>query len=173
MSWASSRIGTSPSIIVGPTVSTDRLPGLAADLLRRQVAVIVTIGGDPSALAAKHATATIPIVFIGGDPVKSGLVTNLRRPGGNITGASVFLDDVGPKRLELARELRPDAALIGMLVNPTLPTAEMQVADVQAAARSEGQKIEILNANSNREIEMAFARLARTRVDALLVATDP
>jgi putative ABC transport system substrate-binding protein len=151
----------------------DRLPGLAADLVRRQVAVVVTIGGDPSALAAKAAIATIPIVCIVSDPVRSGLVNNLHRPGGNLTGASPFLDDLGPKRLELVRELRPKAAMIAILVNPHLPTAEKELADIQAAARGVGQKIEILNASTNRDIEAAFARLAQTRADALLVTTDP
>jgi len=151
----------------------DRLPGLAADLVRRRVAVIVTMGGESSALAAKLATTTIPIVFISGDPVKSGLVTNLHRPEGNITGASVFLDDVGPKRLELVRELRPNVALIGMLVNPSNPTSETQAAELQLAARRLGQNVEILNASSNREIETAFVRLAQMRADALLVAVDP
>jgi putative ABC transport system substrate-binding protein len=113
----------------------DLLPGLAADLVRRQVAVVVTIGGDPSALAAKAATATIPIVCIVSDPVRSGLVNNLHRPGGNLTGASPFLDDLGPKRLELVRELRPKAEMIAILVNPNLPTAEKELADIQVAAR--------------------------------------
>ena len=149
----------------------DRLPGLAADLVRRQVSVIVTIGGDPSALAAKAATATIPIVFIGSDPVRSGLVANLHRPGGNITGASPFLDDLGPKRLELVRELRPNAAMVAMLVNPNLATVETD--DIQVAARNVGQQIKILKASSIRDIDTAFTRLAQTRADALLVATDP
>jgi putative tryptophan/tyrosine transport system substrate-binding protein len=142
-----------------------------SSLGRRQVAVIVTIGGDPSALAAKAATATIPIVVIASDPVRNGLVANLHRPGGNITGASPFVDDLGPKRLELVRELRPNAAMIAMLVNPNIATVEAD--DIQVAARNVGQKIDILNASSIRDIDAAFARLAQTRADALLVATDP
>jgi putative ABC transport system substrate-binding protein len=149
----------------------DRLAGLAADLVRRQVDVIITIGGDPPALAAKAATPTIPIVVIASDPVRNGLVANLHRPGGNITGASPFVDDLGPKRLELVRELRPNAAMIAMLVNPNIATVEAD--DIQVAARNVGQKIDILKASSIRDIDAAFARLAQTRADALLVATDP
>ena len=146
----------------------DRLSGLATDLVRRQVAVIVTMGGDPSAFAAKAATATIPIVSVVSDPVRSGLVANLNHPGSNITGASPFLDDLGPKRLELVRELRPQAGTVAILMNPTLPSAEREMADIQIAGLRLGQKIDVLNATSNREIEAAFARLAQTRPDALL-----
>jgi ABC-type uncharacterized transport system substrate-binding protein len=115
----------------------DRLTGLAADLVRQQVAVIVTIGGDTSALAAKAATATIPIVFAAGsDPTRSGLVTSLSRPGGNITGVSTFLVEMEPKRLELLRELRPHATTTAALVNPgAIPRAEIQLNDIQTAAR--------------------------------------
>ena len=105
--------------------------------MRRQVDVIITIGGDPPALAAKAATATIPIVVIASDPVRNALVANLHRPGGNITGASPFVDDLGPKRLELVRELRPNAAMIAMLVNPNIATVEAD--DIQVAARNVGQ----------------------------------
>jgi putative tryptophan/tyrosine transport system substrate-binding protein len=152
----------------------DRLAGLAADLVRRQVAVIVTMGGEPSALAAKAATATIPIVFVGStDPVRSGLVTSLHRPGGNITGASLFHAEIEPKRLGLLRELRPNATTIVVLVNPNGPYAETQVNDTRAAASSVGQEITILNASTIGEIDAAFARLAQMRADALFVATDP
>jgi putative tryptophan/tyrosine transport system substrate-binding protein len=152
----------------------DRLAGLATDLVRQQVAVIVAIGGDLSVLAAKAATATIPILFaIGSDPIRSGLVTSLHRPGGNITGVSTFLAEIEPKRLGLLRELRPHATTTAVLVNPeNIPRAEAQVGDLQTAARSVGQEINILNARTIRDIDAAFATLAQMRADALLVATD-
>jgi putative ABC transport system substrate-binding protein len=152
----------------------DRLAGLAADLVRQHVAVIVAIGGDPSALAAKAATATIPIVFVGAtDPVRSGVVTSLHRPGGNITGVSGFMTEMEPKRLELLRELRPHATTTAVLVNPNEPSIEIRVSDIQTAARSVGQEITILNASTIRDIDAAFAKLAQMRADALLVAGDP
>jgi putative ABC transport system substrate-binding protein len=152
----------------------DRLAALADALVHRQVAVMVAIGGEISALAAKTATASIPIVVaFGGDPVKSGLVPSLNRPGGNITGVSSFIFELEPKRLGLLRELRPDATTIAVLVNPNSPNGEMQANDIQAAARSAGQQIDILNASTIREIDAAFARLAQMRADALLVAADP
>ena len=152
----------------------DRLAGLAADLVRRQVAVIVTIGGDASALAAKAATATIPIVFASStDPIRVGLVTSLHRPGGNITGTTNFMAEVEPKRLGLLRELRPHATTTAVLVNPgNIPHTEIQVSDIQTAARSVGQEITILNARTIRDIDAAFARLVQMRADALLVVTD-
>jgi putative tryptophan/tyrosine transport system substrate-binding protein len=147
---------------------------LAADLARQQVAVIITLGGDASALAAKAGTATTPIVFAtGSDPVRTGLVSNLHRPGGNITGVSTFLAETEPKRLELLRELRPHATAMAVLVNPgAIPRAEFQLSDIQAAARSVGQDINILNASTIRDIDAAFAKLVQMRADALLVATD-
>jgi putative ABC transport system substrate-binding protein len=152
----------------------DRLASLAADLVRQRVAVIVAIGGDQPALAAKAATATIPIGFVSGaDPIQGGLVTSLNRPGGNVTGVASFIAQMEAKRLELLRELRPDATVIAVLVNPGLPQAEIQVSDVQTAARSVGQDIMILNARSIREINAAFATLAKIRAEALLVTTDP
>src|SRR5215813_6798768 len=152
----------------------DRLAALAADLVHRHVAVIVALGGETSALAAKKATASIPIVFTAGsDPVRGGLVPSLNRPGGNITGVSSFIFDLEPKRLGLMRELRPNAPTIAVLVNPNSPNAEMQVNDVQVAARSVGQQVDILNASTIREIDAAFVRLGQMRVDALLVAADP
>ena len=151
----------------------DRLPALVADLVQRQVAVIVTIGGNPSALTAKAATATIPIVFMtGSDPVRSGLVSSLHRPGGNVTGVGALLEELEPKRLELLRELRPNANTIAVLVNPKYPDAESQVNDIQSAARGVGQEIVVLNASTVRDIDAAFATLAQMRADALLVATD-
>jgi putative ABC transport system substrate-binding protein len=152
----------------------DRLAALAADLVRRQVAVIVTIGGDPSARAAKAATATIPIVFvIGSDPIRSGLVSSLNHPGGNITGVSALLEETEAKRLGLLRELRANTARIAVLVNPRNPSAETQISDVQEAARSVGHEIDILHASTIGDINAAFARVAEARSDALLVATDP
>src|SRR5262249_6105452 len=139
-----------------------------------QVAVIVTLGGDASALAAKAGTATIPIVFAtGSDPVRTGLVNNLHRPGGNITGVSTLLAETEAKRLELLRELRPHATT-AVLVNPgAMPRAEFQLNDIQAAARSVGQDINIiLNASTIRDIDTAFAKLVQMRADPLLVATD-
>jgi ABC-type uncharacterized transport system substrate-binding protein len=152
----------------------DRLAALAADLVRRQVAVIVAPGGEISAHAAKTATVSIPIVFlVGSDPVRSGLVPSLNRPGGNITGVSSVIFDLEPKRLGLMRELRPNATTIAVLVNPNSPNAEIQVNDIQIAARNVGQQVDFLNASTIREIDAAFARLAQMRVDALLVAADP
>ena len=152
----------------------DRLAALAADLVHRQVAVIVALGGETSALAAKTATASIPIVFlVGSDPIRSGLVPSLNRPGGNITGVSSLIFDLEPKRLGLMRELRPNATTIAVLVNPNSPNAEIQVNDIQIAARSVGLQVDILNASAIREIDAAFTRLAQMRADALLVAADP
>jgi putative ABC transport system substrate-binding protein len=152
----------------------DRLASLAADLVRQQVAVIVAIGGDRPAVAAKAATATIPIVFVSGaDPIQSGLVTSLNRPGGNITGVASFIAQIEAKRLELLRQLRPHTTSMAVLVNPSIPQAEIQVRDVQAAARSVGQEITIIKARSISEINAAFATLAQMRAEALLVTTDP
>jgi putative ABC transport system substrate-binding protein len=152
----------------------DRLAALAADLVRRQVAVIVTMGGEVSALAAKAASATIPIVFAAGaDPVRSGLVTSVHRPGGNITGVSTLIFELEPKRLGLMRELRTNATTIAVLVDPNSPNAEMQVNDIQAAARGVGGEITILNASTIRDIDAAFVRLVEMRADALLVVANP
>jgi putative tryptophan/tyrosine transport system substrate-binding protein len=152
----------------------DRLPALAADLVRRQVAVIITMGGETSALAAKAATTTVPIVSIlGTDGVQAGLVVSVSRPGGNLTGVSSSLVELEPKRLGLVRELLPDASTIALLVNPNEPYAEIQVNTVQAAARAIGQKMTILKASTVRDIDAAFASLAEMRADALLIATDP
>jgi putative tryptophan/tyrosine transport system substrate-binding protein len=152
----------------------DRLAGLAADLARRQVAVIVAFGGEASAIAAKAASATIPIVFAGGtDPIKSGLVSSLQHPGGNITGVSGLIFELEPKRLGLLGELRPHATTIAVLVNPNYLYAENQVNDVQSAARSIGQEITILNASTIRDLDAAFERLIQMRADALLVTADP
>jgi putative tryptophan/tyrosine transport system substrate-binding protein len=150
-----------------------RLAALAADLVRRKVAVIVTIGGDVAALAAKAATATLPVVFnTAADPVRSGLVTSLNRPGGNLTGVSGFLVEMEPKRLGLLRELRPDATTIGILVNPNDAYIDTQTNDIRAAAASIGWEIAVLKASTIAEIDAAFAALRQMRADALSVATD-
>ncbi|MGA7186804.1 MAG: ABC transporter substrate-binding protein, partial [Pseudolabrys sp.] len=151
----------------------NRLAALAADLVRRKVAVIVTIGGDVAALAAKAATATLPVIFtVATDPVRSGLVSNLHRPGGNLTGNSGFQAELEPKRLGLLRELRPDATTIGVLVNPKVAYIDAQLNDIRSAAADIGREIVILNASTIAEIDAAFATLRQMRVDALSVAID-
>jgi putative ABC transport system substrate-binding protein len=143
----------------------DRLPVLAADLVRRHVAVIVATGGDASGRAAKAATATIPIVFTSGaDPVREGLVASFNRPGGNATGVNVLLTAMEGKRLALLREMVPTAALIAVLLNPAAATFDSQVNDVQAAAHSVGQQLRILHASNDGEIDAAFAAAAELRV---------
>ena len=150
----------------------DRLPALAADLVRRQVAVIAATGGEPSPQVVKAATQTIPIVFMAnGDPVEAGLVASLNRPGGNLTGVTIFGMMAAGKRLELLRQLMPKAGMIGYLMNPNNPNRELD--NVQAAARSLGQQILVLNADGGPEIDTAFATIAQQRVAALLVASDP
>jgi putative ABC transport system substrate-binding protein len=153
----------------------DRLAGLAADLVRQRVAVIITMGGELSGLAAKAATSTIPIVFAAGaDPIRTGLAASLHRPGGNVTGVATYVAEMEPKRLGLLRDLRPHATTIAVLVNPRyISQAESQVSDIQTAAQSIGQEINILNARTIRDIDAAFATLGQMRADALLVATDP
>jgi putative tryptophan/tyrosine transport system substrate-binding protein len=150
----------------------DRLPEMAAELVRRRVAVIVA-GPIPAALAAKAVTATIPIVFfVAGDPVKLGLVANLARPGGNATGFNNFVAELGAKHLGLLRELLPTATRIGLLVNPTNPIVEDVTKDVTAAALAAGVQIDVVRASSSSEIETAFATLVRNRADALVVGSD-
>jgi len=152
----------------------DRLPALAAELVRRQVAVIAATGGTLSALAAKAATTTIPIVFsVPDDPVRLGLVANLARPGGNATGINFFAGELVAKRLELLRELVPSATRAAVLVNPdNAPNTEITLRDVQPAARAMGLQIQIFNANTSREIDSAFASFMRERPDALFVGND-
>jgi ABC-type uncharacterized transport system substrate-binding protein len=152
----------------------DRLPELAADLVRRRVAVIATTGGPPSTFAAKAATTTIPIVFaINEDPVRLGLVASLARPGGNLTGVNFFSAELVAKRLELLHELVPRAARVAVLVNPTsATTTATTLRDVEAAAPVLGLQLKILNASTSGEINAAFAELARDRADALFVAGD-
>jgi len=152
----------------------NRLAAFAADFVGRKVAVIVTIGGDVAALAAKAATATLPVVFtVATDPVRSGLVSSLHRPGGNLTGHSGFLTEVQPKRLGLLRELRPDATSIGVLVNPNVAYIDAQLNDIRSSAASIGREIVILNASTIAEIDAAFATLRQMRTDVLSVAVDP
>jgi putative ABC transport system substrate-binding protein len=154
--------------------SYDRLPALAADLVGRKVDLIVSQGGTPAALAAKSATSTIPIVFRGGaDPVAEGLVASLARPGGNLTGVSVLVDELTAKRLELLSELVPQARVIALLVNPTNAASERVIRDVQEAARVKGVQLPILKAGTESEIDAAFASLVQLHAGALLVAADP
>jgi putative ABC transport system substrate-binding protein len=153
--------------------SYDRLPALAADLVGRNVDVIATSAGDSSALAAKTATSTIPIVFIvGGDPVQKGLIASLSRPGGNLTGFSMITVELHPKQLDLLSELVPQAGVIALLVNPNNPNAERVMRDVQEAARAKGVRLAILKAGTESEIDAAFATLVQQQAGALLV-TDP
>jgi putative ABC transport system substrate-binding protein len=150
----------------------DRVPGLAADLVDRRVTVIVAAGGGPSVLAAKAATATIPIVFtFGGDPVKAGLVDSFNRPGGNITGVSWFSIDLGPKRLGLLP--LPNTTIIALLVNPNNVEVGSQPGDVLQAARKLNRQLYVLNANTEKEIDTAFATLVQQRAEALVVGGDP
>jgi putative tryptophan/tyrosine transport system substrate-binding protein len=152
----------------------DRLPALVADLMRRQVAVIVA-PGPPAALAAKAATATIPIVFsIAGDPVQFGLVASLNRPGGNLTGVTSLNVEVGPKQLELLHELVPTATIIALLVNPTNPNlAESTTKGVQMAARTLGLQLHVLHASTERDFDTVFAALAQLRAGGLVIGADP
>jgi putative tryptophan/tyrosine transport system substrate-binding protein len=153
---------------------TDRLVTLAGDIIGRRVAVIVTTGGGAAALAAYAATTTIPIVFVNGvDPVSSGLVVSLNRPGGNATGVYIFQQVLEGKRLGLLRELVPSAASIAVLLNPTNANFQTQLRGVQDAARDLGQQVSILSANTEREIDVAFATVAQSGARALLVGSDP
>jgi putative tryptophan/tyrosine transport system substrate-binding protein len=151
----------------------DRLSGLATDLVRRQVTVIAATS-TPVALAAKAATATIPIGFtIGGDPVKFGLVTSLSRPHGNLTGVTRFNVELGPKRLELLHELVPTAARVALLVNPTNPNTETFSRDLQMAADALGLNVDVLQAGAESEFDALFATLVQWRIGALVIANDP
>src|SRR5215470_4906713 len=150
-----------------------RLPALAADLVSRQVAVIVAAGGEPSGLAARAATATIPIVFgIGGDPVALGLVESFNRPGGNATGVTLLTNLMEPKRLGLLREIVPGVPLVGVLLNPKFPTAPRQLREIEDAARKIDQRIIVANASDDAELEAAFGSLTSARVAALLVTAN-
>jgi putative ABC transport system substrate-binding protein len=152
----------------------DQLPSLAADLVRRGVTVIAAAGTPASALAAKAASATIPIVFVtGSDPVQLGLVASLNRPGGNATGVYMLTTALEAKRLELLHEVVPGATVIGVMVDPNSPDTEIQLRDLPEAARSVGQRIEMLQAGSDSEIDQAFAAVAERHIGALLVASSP
>jgi putative tryptophan/tyrosine transport system substrate-binding protein len=157
------------------TYQNDRLPALAADLVHRGVAVIAATGGTLSALAAKAATTSIPIVFgVGEDPVRLGLVASLARPGGNATGINFFLGELTAKRLELLRELVPAAARVAVLVNPAnAARTQSTIKDAEAAAHAMGLQSNIVTASSSGEIQAAFASLGRDRPDALFVGSDP
>ena len=150
---------------------SDRLPGLAADLVGRQCAVIIG-GGYAAALAAKAATSTIPIVFVtGDDPIQQGLVASISRPTGNVTGVFFYSGAIlVSKQLELLREVLPKAVVIGMLINPTGPAAAAQIQDAQAAARALGQQLHILHAESERDFDTAFASLAQKGAGGLVIA---
>jgi putative ABC transport system substrate-binding protein len=152
----------------------DRLPALAAELVRRQVAVLVATGGPGAALAAKAATSSIPIVFTtGSDPVEFGLVASLGHPGGNATGVTIFTVDLVAKRMELLREVVPKATVIALISNPNTPYAESEVGKAQEAARSFGQQLHVVRAGTAQEIDAAFATLVRLRAGALLIGSDP
>jgi putative ABC transport system substrate-binding protein len=151
----------------------DKLPAMAEDFVRRKVAVIVASGGAVAGLAAKEATSTIPIVLtIGDDPIKYGLVTSLSRPGGNITGVTLFMDALTPKRLEFLSEASPAAAL-AILVNPRNPNPESEAKSAQAAAQQLGRELRVLAASNESEIDAAFASIAQRPGSAVMIATDP
>jgi len=150
----------------------DRLPALATELVQRQVAVILAVGGVPPTQAAKSATSTIPIVFIiGGDPVKLGLVASLNRPGGNVTGVTILSGALTAKRLELLRELRPQAS-VACLVNPSSPEAETQLTDIREAVRTTGRDLRLLNVGNDHGLDTAFTTLVREQIGGFLLAND-
>lgn len=150
----------------------DQLPAMAAELVKKPVAVLVSTGGTVAASAAKAATRTIPVVFsTADDPATVGLVDSLNQPGGNLTGITALFIEAASKRMELLHELLPRASTIGFLVNPTNPATLIESSEVQAAAR--GQRIEILSASTDREVDLAFEGLKQKQVDALLIAADP
>jgi putative ABC transport system substrate-binding protein len=152
----------------------DRLPAFAADLVSRRVAVLVGVGGDVSAVAAKRATATIPVVFgMGSDPIKAGLVESLNRPGGNATGFTLLTNELEPKRLGLLRDLVPKAGVFGVLVNPSFPPAARELRDLEEAARTISQSLFVANASNDAELELGLASFLGERISGLLVNPDP
>jgi putative ABC transport system substrate-binding protein len=152
----------------------DRLPALAADLVNRRVNVIAAVGGSPAALAAKWATTSIPVVFqVGVDPVELGIVSSLNRPGGNVTGIANLSQELGPKRLELLRELVPAANTVAVLINPSNPIANAQEKGMQAAARILGLDLHVLHASTDRELEPIFAGARPLRLSGLVIGGDP
>jgi len=151
----------------------NRLPELIGDLINRNVAIIMA-GGPPAAQAAKKATSTIPIVFTtGDDPVQAGLVSSINRPGGNVTGVHVFFSELESKKLGLLREVLPNANVIAAIVNPTFPSANSQTKELQTAANKLGQRIQIVNASSEHDLDPAFASMKELQVSAVLVGADP
>ena len=151
----------------------NRLPELIGDLIKRNVTVIMA-GGPPAAQAAKKATSTIPIVFTtGDDPVQAGLVSSINRPGGNVTGVHVFFSELESKKLGLLREVLPNANVIAAIVNPTFPSANIQTNELQTAANKLGQRIQIINASNERDLDAAFASMKELQVSAVLVGADP
>ena len=152
----------------------DRLPAMAADLVRRKVAVIVASGANPPVLAAKTATSTIPIVFTGADdPVKNGFVASLNRPGGNVTGAALFTSELESKQIEVLRTLVPTAAKIAVLLNPSNPNVSSQISGLDEVRRTSGAQLVIHRADAPADIDAAFAAMAEQHTDALLVGSDP
>lgn len=152
----------------------DRMPALPADLVNHHVAVLVGVGGDISAVAAKRATSTIPIVFgLGSEPIKAGLVESLNRPGGNATGFTLLTNELEAKRIGMLHDLLPGAAVIGALLNPNFPPAVGQLELLEAASRAINQKIYVLKASNDTELDTAFAAFVQQKVGALLVAADP
>jgi putative ABC transport system substrate-binding protein len=152
----------------------DRMPALAADLVSRKVAVLVGVGGDVSALAAKKATATIPVVFgMGDDPVKAGIVASFNRPDGNVTGFTLWTSEMESKRLGLLREMLPAVQLIGVLVNPKFPPSSHELSDLELAAKGIGQRLFVASANNDAELDSALASLGQQRVGAFLVTAAP
>jgi putative tryptophan/tyrosine transport system substrate-binding protein len=152
----------------------DRLPGLAAELVSRKVAVLVGVGGDVSAVAAAKATKTIPVVFgMGGDPVKAGIVASFNRPGGNVTGYTIWTNEMESKRLGLLRELVPGIPMIGVLVNPRFPPTVWELDDLERAAKGVGQQLFMARANDDPELDAALASLVQQRVGAFLVTASP
>jgi putative ABC transport system substrate-binding protein len=151
-----------------------RLPALAAELAERRVTVIAAVGGEPAVLAARRVTSTIPIVYVGGaDPLQAGIVTSLGRPEGNVTGVTLYSNALEPKKLQLLRELVPAASTVAALVNRQSPIAAVVRGDVEAAAKSLGQKIEFFDATTEREIEEAFSKIAQSKIGALVVSSNP
>ena len=150
----------------------DRLPALAADLVGHKVDTIVAVGGTVSARAAKSATSTIPIVFVSADPVGEDLVVGLARPGGNLTGFSLLLDELTPKRLELLSELVPEAKVVALLVNPHRPNTEPMIRTLQEAAQAKGVRLDLLRAGTESEIDAVFAGLVQLQAGGLIVGSD-
>jgi putative ABC transport system substrate-binding protein len=152
----------------------DRLPALATELVQKQAAVIVTVGGDPPAFAAKAASTTTPIVFmVGQDPVKLGLVTSLNRPGGNATGVNLLLTETESKRVDLLRQLAPAASVFAAVINPKNADAEVQSNAVRSAAHNVGRHIELINASNDNDLENAFNHFANDKIGGFILTADP